>query len=95
MRCRGRWKRRAEGILLPPFPWFTYLSAPDYHPSLLPPPPQCVQVGMVLDLTNSSRFYRFEAELPDAEKREIFYRKVRQPGGGGSAGGSSARRCAG
>jgi hypothetical protein len=31
---------------------------------------------MVLDLTNSSRYYNFAAEVPNAEQRGIFYRKV-------------------
>jgi hypothetical protein len=31
---------------------------------------------MVLDLTNSSRYYRFNSEVPDAEHKGICYRKV-------------------
>jgi hypothetical protein len=34
------------------------------------------QVGLVLDLTNSSRYYRFHDEVPDHERRQIFYKKV-------------------
>jgi hypothetical protein len=33
-------------------------------------------VGLVLDLTNSNRYYNFQLEIPDAERRGIFYRKV-------------------
>ena len=40
--------------------------------------PHCLQVGMVLDLTNSNRYYRFEEEVPDAEQRQIAYVKVSQ-----------------
>jgi hypothetical protein len=32
---------------------------------------------MVLDLTNTSKYYRFQSEIPDADKRGIFYRKAR------------------
>lgn len=35
------------------------------------------KVGMVLDLTNSTRYYRFHDEFPDAEKQQLYYRKVR------------------
>ncbi len=31
---------------------------------------------MVLDLTKSTRYYRFERELPDAEAKKIIYCKV-------------------
>lgn len=31
---------------------------------------------MVLDLTNSYRYYNFNDEFPDAEGKEIAYRKV-------------------
>uniref|UniRef100_A0A7R9V957 mRNA guanylyltransferase n=1 Tax=Chlamydomonas euryale TaxID=1486919 RepID=A0A7R9V957_9CHLO len=41
---------------------------------------QCEQrntpVGLVLDLTNSHRYYRFNDEYPDAEGKGLFYRKV-------------------
>lgn len=35
-----------------------------------------IKVGMVLDLTNSYRYYNFNDEFPDAEGKEIAYRKV-------------------
>ena len=41
------------------------------------PPSLRVQVGMVLDLTNSGRYYRFLEEVPDADQRQIIYCKVR------------------
>ncbi|GAX84577.1 hypothetical protein CEUSTIGMA_g11998.t1 [Chlamydomonas eustigma] len=37
---------------------------------------QNMNVGMVLDLTNSSRYYNFASEVPNAEQRGMFYRKV-------------------
>ena len=36
-----------------------------------------MQVGMVIDLTNTSKYYNFHKEIPDADKRGIFYRKAR------------------
>eukprot|EP00798_Chlamydomonas_sp_ICE-L_P001426 gene1426-32797_t len=41
-------------------------------------------VGLVLDLTNSDRYYRFSEEVPDAEQRNITYHKVRCRGRGES-----------
>eukprot|EP00955_Chlamydomonas_euryale_P091617 364638-Chlamydomonas_euryale.AAC.3 len=37
---------------------------------------RCRWVGLVLDLTNSHRYYRFNDEYPDAEGKGLFYRKV-------------------
>ena len=37
----------------------------------------CTQVGLVLDLTNSSRYYHFEEEVPDWQRRGVMYVKVR------------------
>ena len=48
-------------------------------PSHPPWPPSPHKVGLVLDLTNSNRYYTFHLELPDAGQRGIHYRTVGDP----------------
>ena len=71
--------------------WEESISPPTHAPPV-PLPSRGLQVGMVLDLTNSSRYYSFEEELSEEERRRIFYCKVCRPRGVRTGRDVSSRR---
>ena len=85
---QGEVEGRAEGILLPPFPWFTYPQCPRLSPLPPPPtPPNVCRWGWSWTSPTAPGFTALRRSCLTRRKGRYFTARCASPGAGGVQGG--------